>query len=314
MIALVTGAAGFIGSHLCEHLLASGDEVRAIDAFTDYYPRVCKEENISAARGDSGFMFVEGDLQDMCLTEMVDGVDVVYHLAGQPGVRASWGSDFELYVQRNLLATQRLLEACSLCPPAKLVYASSSSIYGDAIAYPVSEAACPRPISPYGVTKLAAEHLCGVYAATSSVPMASLRLFTVYGPRQRPDMAFSRLVACALDGGVFEIYGDGEQTRDATFVYDVATAMRDAAVSDWSGVANIGGGVCVSMNQVVAMMSPICGPIDVVRRPASAGDVRHTGADTRLAQAAFGYRPQTTLRQGLSAMVEWARASEAVPA
>jgi nucleoside-diphosphate-sugar epimerase len=312
MIAVVTGAAGFIGSHLCEHLLASGDEVRAIDAFTDYYPRASKEENLSAARGDSRFMFVEGDLQDMCLTEMLDGADVVYHLAGQPGVRTSWGSDFELYVQRNVLATQRLLESCRLRPPAKLVYASSSSVYGDATAYPVSEAACPHPISPYGVTKLAAEHLCGVYAAMSSVPTACLRLFTVYGPRQRPDMAFSRLVTSALGGGVFEIYGDGEQTRDATFVYDVAAAMRDAAVSDWSGVANIGGGVRVSMNQAVEMVSAICGPIDVVRRSASAGDVRHTGADTRLAKAAFGYRPRTTLRQGLSAMVEWARSSDGV--
>jgi nucleoside-diphosphate-sugar epimerase len=312
MIALVTGAAGFIGSHLCEHLLASGDEVRAIDAFTDYYSRARKEENLSAARGDNRFMFAEGDVQDICLTEMLDGVDVVYHLAGQPGVRTSWGSDFELYVQRNVLATQRLLECCRLRPPAKLVYASSSSIYGDATAYPVSEAACPRPISPYGVTKLAAEHLCGVYAATSSVPTACLRLFTVYGPRQRPDMAFSRLIASALSGDVFEIYGDGEQTRDATFVYDVAAAMRDAAVSDWSGVANIGGGVSVSMNDAVAMVSAICGPIDVVWRPAGAGDVRHTSADTQLAKAAFGYRPHTALRQGLTAMVEWARSSEAV--
>jgi nucleoside-diphosphate-sugar epimerase len=313
MIALVTGAAGFIGSHLCEHLLASGDEVRGIDAFTDYYPRAYKEENLSAARADRRFTFVEGDLQDMCLTEMVEGVDVVYHLAGQPGVRASWGPDFDLYVKRNVLATQRLLESCSVRPPAKLVYASSSSVYGDATAYSVSETVCPRPISPYGVTKLAAEHLCGVYSATSSIPTASLRLFTVYGPRQRPDMAFSRLITSALGGGVFEIYGDGEQTRDATFVYDVASAMRDAAVSDFSGVANIGGGVRVSMNQVIAMVSAMCGPTDVVRRPASAGDVRHTSADTRLAKAAFGYRPHTTLRQGLSAMVEWARSSEAVP-
>jgi nucleoside-diphosphate-sugar epimerase len=315
VIALVTGAAGFIGSHLCEHLLAAGDEVHGIDAFTDFYPRTGKEENLSAVRGDTRFMFVEGDLQDMGLTELtelVDGVEVVYHLAGQPGVRTSWGAEFELYVQRNVLATQRLLESCRLCPPAKLVFASSSSIYGDATAYPVSEAACPRPISPYGVTKLAAEHLCGVYAATSSVPTACLRLFTVYGPRQRPDMAFSRLVTCALSGGVFEIYGDGEQTRDATFVYDVATAMRAAAVSDWSGVANIGGGVSVSMNQAIAMVSAMCGPIDVVRRPASAGDVRHTSADTQLAKAAFGYRPQTTLSQGLSATVQWARSSEAV--
>jgi nucleoside-diphosphate-sugar epimerase len=313
MKALVTGAAGFVGSHLCEHLLAAGDEVRGVDAFTEYYPRWQKEENISAALGRDGFTFVEGDLAEMPLAPLLDDVDVVYHLAGQPGVRSSWGLDFSSYVQRNILATQQLLEACRVRPPAKLIYASSSSVYGDAASYPVSESVCPRPVSPYGVTKLAAEHLCEVYRTNFSVPTASLRLFTVYGPRQRPDMAFARLIECAVGGGVFELWGDGEQTRDCTFVGDVAVAMRDAATSGWLGVANVGGGMQVSMNEVVRLTSWICGPVNVVRRSPSPGDVRHTGADTRVAASAFGYEPKTTLAEGLRAMVDWER-SRAVAA
>jgi len=304
MIALVTGAAGFIGSHLCEHLLAAGDEVRGVDAFTDYYARGQKEEHISGLLGRPGLAFVEGDLNTMPLLPVLDGVQVVYHLAGQPGVRPSWGSDFELYVHRNVLATQRLLEACRLGPHPKVVYASSSSVYGDAASYPTPESATPRPISPYGVTKLAGEHLCEVYRLTFGVPTASLRLFTVYGPRQRPDMAFSRLIACAVEGRAFELYGDGEQTRDFTFVGDVVAAMRNAAMSEWVGVANIGGGVRVSMNEVVSVVGSMCGHLDVVRLPSADGDVRHTGADTRVAAAAFGYRPATTLAKGLRAMVD----------
>jgi nucleoside-diphosphate-sugar epimerase len=313
MKALVTGAAGFVGSHLCEYLLAAGDEVRGVDAFTDYYARWRKEENLSGVLGHDGFTFVEGDLAEMPLAPLLDGTDVVYHLAGQPGVRTSWGSDFSTYVQHNVLATQRLLEACRLRPPAKFVYASSSSIYGDVASYPVAESTCPQPVSPYGVTKLAGEHLCEVYRTNFSVPTACLRLFTVYGPRQRPDMAFSRLVECAVGGGVFELWGDGEQTRDCTFVGDVVTAMRDAARSEWLGVANIGGGMQVSMNEAVALLSWLCGRVEVVRRPRSAGDVRHTGADTRVAASAFGYRPQTRLADGLRAMVDWER-SRAVAA
>lgn len=305
MDVLVTGAAGFVGSHLCEYLLATDDEVCGVDSFTDYYARWRKEENVSALLNHERFTFVEGDLAEMPLAPLLDDVDVVYHVAGQPGVRTSWGTDFPTYVQRNVLATQRLLEACRMRPPGKLVFASSSSVYGDAVSYPVSEATCPHPISPYGVTKLAAEHLCEVYGTYFSVPTVSLRLFTVYGPRQRPDMAFSRLIACAVRGGTFELYGDGTQTRDCTFVGDVVTAMRDAAVSDWVGVANIGGGLQVSMNEAIEMVSSICGPVEVAKRPTSAGDVRHTEADTLVAASAFGYQPQTTLGEGLQAMVDW---------
>ncbi|MGZ4275050.1 MAG: NAD-dependent epimerase/dehydratase family protein [Solirubrobacteraceae bacterium] len=311
MIALVTGAAGFIGSHLCHHLLSSGDEVRGVDAFTDYYPRGHKEQNVSSMRRRAGFTLVEGDLSVLPLAPLLDGVDVVYHLAGQPGVRTSWGSEFETYVRHNVLASQRLLEECRQWPLRKFVYTSSSSVYGDARTYPVTESAPTNPISPYGVTKLAGEHLCFVYRHERAVPTATLRLFSVYGPRQRPDMAFSRLVTHAVLGGTFEVYGDGKQTRDWTYVEDVAVALRSAAVSDWLGVANIGGGVRVSMNDVIATLSAICGPIELVHRTREAGDARHTGADTRVAADAFGYRPATTLDAGLRAMVEWERDRQA---
>jgi nucleoside-diphosphate-sugar epimerase len=311
MVALVTGAAGFIGSHLCELLLADGEEVRGVDCFTDYYPRERKLENIAGLTGAPGFSLFEEDLTDVSLAPLLDGVDVLYHLAAQPGVRASWGSDFQTYVRNNVVATQLLLEACREQPPAKLVCASSSSVYGDAASYPTSELARTQPVSPYGVTKLAAEHLCEVYRVNFGLPTASLRFFTVYGPRQRPDMAFARLVERAAGGGAFELYGDGEQTRDFTFVRDVARAMRDAARSDWVGVANVGGGMRVSMNEVIAQLGELCGPVEISRMPPSPGDVRNTGADTSVAAAGFGYRPETTLEEGLRAMVEWQRSREA---
>jgi nucleoside-diphosphate-sugar epimerase len=305
MVALVTGAAGFIGCQLCEHLLADGDRVIGIDAFTDYYARRQKERNITQSRGRDGFTFIEGDVNDIATPALLDGVDFVFHLAGQPGVRASWGVDFDRYVRHNVLATQRLLEACRDQPLRKFVYASSSSVYGERDGVALAESALPRPISPYGVTKLAGEQLCHTYQAAFSVPTAALRLFSVYGPRQRPDMAFARLVACAVHGGTFEIFGDGEQTRDWTFVDDVVNAMRAAARSEWQGVANIGGGSQVSMNTVVELLADLWGPVKIVRRPSGRGDVRHTSADIALARAGFGYAPTTTLREGLRAMVQW---------
>lgn len=310
MIALVTGAAGFVGSHLCTALLDGGAEVVAVDAFTDYYSRRCKEHNLAHLRGRAGLILHEADLSEAPLAPLLDGVDCVFHLAGQPGVRASWGPDFVHYVRHNITATQRLLEACMLHPLRKFVFASSSSIYGNAEAYPTPESLRPQPVSPYGVTKLAAEHLCEVYRTSFGVPIASLRLFTIYGPRQRPDMAFSRLVGAALAGEEFEIYGDGEQTRDFTFVGDVVQAMRDAAVSDWCGVANIGGGSRTSMNDVLDIVRDLCGELRIVRRPQATGDVRHTAADTSVAAAAFGYRPRISLAQGLAAMVDWERLPE----
>ena len=303
MRAIVTGAAGFVGSHLCNHLLDQGDEVVGLDCLTDYYDPRRKEANLVPLRDRTGFTDHRLDLNSAPLESLFARADVVYHLAGQPGVRGSWGEQFGPYVHRNISATQRVLEAAREAKPWKVVYASSSSVYGMAESYPTHEAMCPAPVSPYGVTKLAAEHLCELYRTTSGVSTVSLRLFTVYGPRQRPDMAFSRLVDAAAQGTPFLLYGDGEQSRDFTYVGDVVTAMRDAALSPWTGVANIGGGSRTTMNQVIDLISEIAGPVEVVRLPSQRGDVRHTAADTTRARDGFGYAPRVPLRRGLERMV-----------
>jgi len=308
MITLVTGAAGFVGSHLCQALLEDGDRVVGVDALTGSRRR--KEQNLARLRGRRGFRFVEADLAEAALGPLLRGVECVFHIAGQPGVRSSWGPDFPDYVRNNVLATQRLLEACKGRPLAKLVFASSSSVYGEAESYPTPESLRPQPVSPYGVTKLAAEHLCETYRKSFDLPAASLRLFTVYGPGQRPDMAFSRLIAAALSGREFEVYGDGRQTRDFTFVGDVVQAMRDAARSGWCGVANVGGGSRTSLNGVLEIVRELCGEVQATRRPRAAGDVRHTAADISVAAAGFGYRPRTSLREGLAAMVAAQRLPE----
>jgi nucleoside-diphosphate-sugar epimerase len=309
MKAVVTGAAGFIGAHLCSHLLDHGEEVVGIDCFTDYYDPRLKEANVADLLERNNFSLHRVDLLTAPLIRLFQDVDVVYHLAGQPGVRSSWGEDFVPYTKRNVLATQRVLEAAREVQPWKVVYASSSSIYGNAESFPTTEDLRPQPVSPYGVTKLAAEHLCEVYRLTAGVPTVSLRLFTVYGPRQRPDMAFSRLVSAALDGDPFLLYGDGEQSRDFTYVDDVVTAMRAAALAPWTGVANIGGGSRTTMNQVIATVGALARPVDVVRLPVQRGDVRHTAADTSAARAAFGYKPSVALEEGLRRMVESAEAT-----
>jgi nucleoside-diphosphate-sugar epimerase len=312
--ALVTGAAGFVGSHLSEQLVGAGVSVRGVDCYTPYYERERKERNLEALHGNHRFEFVVADLFDADLVGLLDGIDVVYHLAAQPGVRKSWGRDFATYVRCNIDVTQRLLEACRTVEPAKIVYASSSSVYGDAEALPTREDAIPRPVSPYGVTKLAAEHLCEVYRTVYRLPAASLRLFSVYGPRQRPDMAFARLVRAAVRGERFTVFGDGEQTRDFTYVGDAVQGLVAASRSEWCGVANIGGGARTSMNEVITIVESLCGPIDIVRGPAQDGDARHTGADTTRARDAFGYAPTTSLTEGLAAMVEWERAHREVAA
>ena len=307
MRCVVTGAAGFIGSHLCEYLLAQGDDVVGIDCFTEYYDPRRKEINLTGARQYDRFQLVREDILRAPLSELLDGADVVFHLAGQPGVRPSWGADFATYVWRNVLATQVLLEAARTVGLAKLVYASSSSVYGDAESYPTAETLRPRPVSPYGVTKLAGEHLCELYRGGFGLPTVSLRLFTVYGPRQRPDMAFSRLVAAGLSGDTFELFGAGTQTRDFTYVQDVVDAMRSAAQSSFTGVANIGGGSRTSMNEVLRLVSELAGPPVIVRRPVQRGDVRDTAADTTTAFEGFGYAPRVGLREGLARMVDAGR-------
>ncbi|MFJ1967491.1 NAD-dependent epimerase/dehydratase family protein [Streptomyces sp. NPDC087903] len=303
MRAVVTGVAGFIGSHLCEHLLSCGDEVVGIDALTDFYAPARKRRNLARLLDRDRFTFRGGDLLDLPLQPLFADADAVYHLAGQPGVRDSWGAEFALYLERNVLVTQHVLEAARDAGLRRLVFASSSSVYGDAESYPTPESVSPRPVSPYGVTKLAAEQLCETYRTVFGVPTASLRLFSVYGPRQRPDMAFARLVDAACTRHSFPLYGDGGQSRDFTYVGDVVTAMRSAALSSWTGVANLGGGSEVTMNQAIALLDELAAPVDVVSGPDLPGDARRTAADITLARDAFGYRPDTDIRTGLAAMV-----------
>jgi nucleoside-diphosphate-sugar epimerase len=302
---VVTGAAGFVGSHLCARLLEQGNDVAGIDAVTDFYDVTLKEANLVALADWDSFTFHRADLLNAPLRQLLDGADVVFHLAGQPGVRPSWGRKFDVYVERNILATQCLLEVSRQVPLWKIVYSSSSSVYGDAESYPTAETVRPRPVSPYGVTKLAAEHLCELYRANFGTPTASLRLFTVYGPGQRPDMAFSRLIGAALSGNPFPLYGDGRQTRDFTYVDDVVTALCAAAASAWTGVANIGGGSRTSMAEVLRIVESLVGrPVATTRMPAQPGDVKDTAADTVLARQAFGYAPATPLAEGLAHMVK----------
>jgi len=304
MRCLVTGVAGFIGSHLAERLLADGHEVCGVDAFVDYYARHIKERNLEVARSSNRFTFVEGDLLKLDLAPLLDGVDWVFHQAAQAGVRASWGHEFSRYVDCNVLATQRLLEALlHVKSLRRFVYASSSSVYGDTTALPVTEDVTPRPISPYGVTKLAAEHLCTLYHHNYGIPAVSLRYFTVYGPRQRPDMAFHRFCKAIIGSQPLRIFDDGHQTRDFTYISDVVeanirAAMRDAAVGQ---VMNIAGGSRVTLHDVIHLLQEIHGsPLDVIFGEKQRGDVRHTFADTGHAEQVMGYHPLISLWQGLA--------------
>jgi nucleoside-diphosphate-sugar epimerase len=302
---LLTGAAGFIGSHLAERLLELGHEVIGVDRFADYYPRSIKEKNLERLRDQKGFRLVEADVATADLGPLLDGVSVVIHQAAQAGVRASWGQTFEIYLHDNVQSTQRLLEAVKGRGVQKFVYASSSSVYGERATMPMREDGLPRPSSPYGVTKLAAEHLCELYRENFGVPTVSLRYFTVYGPRQRPDMAFNRFINAILDGKPIPIYGDGEQTRDFTFVADAVQA-NIAAVSGPPGVYNIGGGSRVTVNQVLATLADITGKRPLIEhREPQAGDVRHTWADTSSATSALGFTSRVPLPEGLAAQVAW---------
>jgi len=307
MRALVTGAAGFIGSHLAEMLLDRGAQVTGIDCFTDYYARSAKEANLAPLKGRNGFRFLEARIQDADLPGVLDGVTHVFHLAAQAGVRKSWGRDFRVYTEHNIDASQRLLESCVGLPLERFVYASSSSIYGDNASMPMREDARPQPVSPYGVTKLAAEQLCYLYHVNHGVPTTSLRYFTVYGPRQRPDMAFHRFIRAALDGDPITLFGDGEQTRDFTFVKDAAAATAAAGDRGVPGRAyNIGGGSRVTINQVLEMIGRLAGrPLTVRREPAQKGDMRDTFADTRLAKQDLDFAPAVSLEEGIEAEYRW---------
>jgi UDP-glucose 4-epimerase len=313
--AAVTGAAGFVGSHLCERLLELGHKVTGIDAFTDYYDRARKEQNLEAARANPNFTFHELDLVDTDLRPALLGATVVYHLAGQPGVRPSWGGQFDRYVRDNILATQRLLECLKEMPLDRLVFAGSSSVYGDAEMFPTKESALPRPVSPYGVTKLAAEHLALLYYKNFGLPAVSVRYFTVYGPRQRPDMAFSRFMEALVDGEAIEVFGDGEQTREFTYVSDAVEGTIKAAAADVAGqVFNLGGGSRVTVNRVLATLEDIS-RLKVRRQtlPAAPGDPRHTGASINLAREGLGWEPRVSLREGLTRQWEWFQAARSRP-
>jgi len=310
--ALVTGCAGFIGSHLVESLLADGHEVLGVDSFNPNYDAADKWRNLATALEHDDFTFLETDLATADADALLAGCDAVFHLAAEPGVRASWGRRFNRYVHNNVSATQRLLEASSAEPRRRVVYASSSSVYGDAEQLPTREDATPQPLSPYGVTKLAAEHLCQLYHAEQGVETVALRYFSVYGPRQRPDMAFRRFCEAAIARQRIEIFGDGRQTRDFTFVADIVAATRAAAETD--GVAgevfNVGGGSRVSLNSTLERLSAIAGrPLDVHRQAREDGDVLHTGADIARAREKLGYEPSTSLEDGLRAEFEWALAA-----
>jgi nucleoside-diphosphate-sugar epimerase len=312
--ALVTGVAGFIGSHLASALLDRGAAVVGVDAFTDYYPRPLKERNLDENRRRSGFRFVEAALQDADLAALLEGSTHVFHLAAQAGVRKSWGRDFRTYTDNNVDATQKLLEACVGRPLHRFVHASSSSVYGDRAPIPMKEDALPQPVSPYGVTKMAAEQLGYLYHVNYGVPAVAMRYFTVYGPRQRPDMAFNRFIRAAIDNTPITLYGDGEQTRDFTFVADAVAATIAAGERGVPGRAyNIGGGARVSMNQVLQIVERIAGrPLAINREAAQKGDMRDTYADTSLARRDLGFVPTVSLEEGIKAEYEWLSSSPAL--
>ncbi|MCK4389153.1 MAG: NAD-dependent epimerase/dehydratase family protein [Desulfobacterales bacterium] len=304
---LVTGAAGFIGSHLCEYLIEKGCKVVGIDNFMDYYPRTIKESNIADLRKHRDFDFIEESLLGVDLKKLVCGVDVIFHQAAQAGVRASWGQNFKIYSDNNILVTQMLLEACRQRPVKKFVYASSSSIYGDTEDLPMREFSLPCPVSPYGVSKLAGEHLTWLYFKNFGIPTVSLRYFTVYGARQRPDMAFHRFFRWALEDQPIKVYGDGKQSRDFTHVDDIVEANWLGFENALPGeVFNIGGGSRITVNEVIKIIGEIVDrELKVEYQATQKGDVRHTMAEITKAEEKLGYKPKVSIQDGLQTEYEW---------
>jgi nucleoside-diphosphate-sugar epimerase len=304
---LVTGCAGFLGSHLSERLVELGHTVVGVDCFTPYYSRETKERNLQRLRDEPRFALVELDLAIEPLDGLMDGVDTVFHLAAQAGVLGSFGASFEIYARNNVLATQRLLEAAANAPPVAFVYASSSSVYGHASMYPTTELSARKPLSPYGMTKLATEELAAVYLRCFGLPVIGLRYFTAYGPRQRPDMAFCRFFRCALSGRALPINGEGRQVRDFTFVDDVVAGTLAAAERGRPGrIYNIGGGRPVELLDAIAWIGELTGrDLELDRRPAPVGEARRTGCDGTLARRELGFVPRTGLFEGLVAQLDW---------
>lgn len=305
---VITGGAGFIGSHLAERCLERGWRVTVVDTFTDYYDEHLKRQNVAHALEDSKYELIEADLLELDLDEVLRTATVVFHLAAQPGVRISW-EQFDLYSRLNVTATHRVLEAARDVSLQRLVIASSSSVYGDAETLPTNEDVGPRPVSPYGVTKVATEQLAQVYWRNFGVPTVCLRYFTVYGPRQRPDMAFHRLISRALEEKPFEVFGDGEQTRDFTFVADAVSGTLATAECGKVGAAyNIGGGSRRSMNSVLETLGSLLGRrVDRIYRDHQPGDARDTAADISRAHRELGFEPSIAFRSGLQAQLEWQR-------
>ena len=313
---LVTGAAGFIGSHLCVDLQRRGDRVRGVDAFTDYYARQLKYENVAWAQSFGELELFDADVATTDIDGLLDGIDGVFHLAAQPGVRASWGREFEIYLRDNFLATQRVFTAAAV-RGIRVVYASSSSIYGDAERYPTAEDVAPRPISPYGITKLGCEHLARSFAREMGLDAVGLRYFTVFGPRQRPDMAFTKLVRAAVCAETFELLGDGDQSRDFTYVGDAVTATIAAMKLGRSGVNyNVGGGGETTLNRVIDLVEELSGQtVAIRRRDRAAGDVRRTASDTARIRRDLGWTPKTSVGEGLAEQLAWIRSvAEQFPA
>jgi len=306
---LITGAAGFIGSNIAKRLLSEGEEVIGVDCFTDYYPRYLKENNIECLLDNSNFSFIEKDLLEIDLNELLKDVDYVYHQAAQAGVRSSWGEDFEIYNQNNILLTQKLLEAAKNSNRLKkFVYASSSSVYGDTDQLPMHENNRLQPVSPYGVSKLAGENLAYLYFKNFKVPTVSLRYFTVYGEGQRPDMAFHIFIKAFLTGEEINVFGDGKQSRNFTYVQDIARANILAARKSPVGeIINIGGsGKGIVLNDTISMIKELTGKetkINYLRKVK--GDVKHTSADTSKAENLLGYQPTISFEEGLKKEVEW---------
>jgi nucleoside-diphosphate-sugar epimerase len=306
---IVTGVAGFIGSHLAEALLQQGAEVIGVDQLNNYYDPQLKHNNLVSLKQYDRFRFIKADIQELDWQELLTRVDIVYHQAAQAGVRASWGKGFRNYTERNINATQVILEAAKQVKSlTRIVYASSSSIYGNAVTMPTPETLCPQPVSPYGITKLAGESLCWLYQQNFDVPVTALRYFTVYGPRQRPDMAFHQFFKAAIKGEAINIFGDGQQTRDYTFVQDIVAANLAAGkVPEAIGeVFNIGGGSRVTLIELLDMMEQVMGlPIGRNHLENAVGDARHTSADITKAQKILGYTPQVSLLAGLTEQWQW---------
>lgn len=309
MKCLVTGAAGFIGSHLCHRLLEDANDVIGIDSFTDYYSRDIKEHNLHSLADFNRFHFIEKDINQLELSPLLSSTDAVFHLAAQAGVRASWGEQFSSYTHNNIEASQRLLEACKGISLGKFIYASSSSVYGACPELPMRESSPLYPYSPYGVSKLAAEHLCGLYYQNFGVPTVSLRFFTVYGPGQRPDMAFHKFLKAQIDDSPISIYGDGTQTRDFTYIDDIISGIIAACERGRPGeIYNLGGGNRKKLKSIFPILEEITGsPLNIHWEPNQRGDVPHTYASIEKAQHELGFSPKVLLEEGLKKEWRWIR-------